>query len=131
MRKKQAEGTFGSYNLLKTADGKLSLKNQNDSPFAYHLHTKKLLRDALSESRIERYHFNIFRALLEKTANFLGYTDWTQCIDEENREAFVKLLHTYSHGRLSDMEPNDLPAQDIDVFDRVFNRFVVEYKWSS
>lgn len=39
------------------------IKSEGDSPFGYHLFTKKLLHEAVESGSIERYHFNMFRAL--------------------------------------------------------------------
>ncbi|QQM51884.1 AAA family ATPase [Rhodococcus pyridinivorans] len=121
---------FRSYHLSRNLDGDLSLGMQGDSTFAYHLHAKSLIRKAIDDNEVERYHFNIFRALLEKTANFLGYSDWTQCLDSDYRNYIVRLLHTYSHSRLSDIEPRALASEDVQVFGEAFKRFVAVYKWS-
>ena len=66
----------------------------SDSPFAYHNLIFNEIYNAIQRNDIQKYHFNLFRALLEKTANFLGYSDyWSALLDEsENKKIFVKQL---------------------------------------
>ena len=67
--------------LLQKKDEKYFLNEQNnDSPFAYHLFIKKIIQEAIDKNSIERYHFMLFRNLLEKTASFLGYNSWGELI---------------------------------------------------
>jgi wobble nucleotide-excising tRNase len=68
---------FSKSRLEKNDDGSLSLVEQpNDSPFAYHLHLISQLEEAIKSGQIEKYHFNLLRNILEKTATFLGYKRW-------------------------------------------------------
>jgi hypothetical protein len=68
---------FSKSRLEKSGDGSLNLVDQpNDSPFAYHLHLISQLEDAIKSGQIEKYHFNLLRNILEKTATFLGYKRW-------------------------------------------------------
>ena len=68
---------FSKSCLYKNDDGSLNLVEQpNDSPFAYHLHLISRLEEAIKSGQIEKYHFNLLRNVLEKTATFLGYKRW-------------------------------------------------------
>ncbi|WP_373438634.1 AAA family ATPase, partial [Metamycoplasma equirhinis] len=51
-------------------------KLNNDTPFSYHLFIRELIKNAIKEDKVKRYHFMLFRNLLEKTALFLGYSNW-------------------------------------------------------
>lgn len=64
------ECKFKSYSLSKD-NYIFNLSEQGDSPFAYHLSIKELINNAIDSNSIEKYHFNLFRNLLEKTSNFL------------------------------------------------------------
>ncbi len=69
------------YILSRNTNNTLSLDGQNDdTPFAYHLLVKKKIEEAIASNRIEKYHFNLLRSLLEKTANFLGYDKFSDCL---------------------------------------------------
>jgi wobble nucleotide-excising tRNase len=68
---------FSKSQLVKNSDGSFQLPEQpNDSPFAYHLHLMSQLEEAIKSGQIEKYHFNLLRNILEKTATFLGYKRW-------------------------------------------------------
>lgn len=118
--------------ILSQSGEKMQLKNQGqDSPFAYHHVIINEIIEAIKNEKIERYHFNLFRALLEKTANFLGYSDgWSQLLQSEyHKKEFVKFLNHYSHSKLSDIEPRDIPEHYKEDFKEVFKSFIQDYKW--
>lgn len=74
---------FSKSLLEKNGDGSFQLIEQaNDSPFAYHLHLISQLEDAIKSGQIEKYHFNLLRNILEKTATFLGYKRWEHLLPE-------------------------------------------------
>jgi hypothetical protein len=79
---------------------------------------------------IEKYHFNILRALLEKTANFLGYENWYSCIEWDNKQESTRLLNIYSHSRLSDLESNELSSRDKELFIEIFDEFIKKFKYN-
>ena len=119
--------------ILVKSDSKFYLKRQkNDAPFAYHHSIISELEEAIKKNGkgLKKYHFNHFRALLEKTANFLGYSYWPDLLPEEkNRKAFIKTLHHYSHDKLSDIESNELLEEYKKNFIEAFKDFMREYKW--
>ncbi|HEL1388416.1 TPA: AAA family ATPase, partial [Streptococcus equi subsp. equi] len=49
---------------------------EGDSPFGYHLRVREELRKAIQDEQVEKFHFALFRNLVEKTATFLGYGRW-------------------------------------------------------
>lgn len=116
--------------ILTREEQKLILKEQNsDSPFGYHLIIKDEIQNAINTDNIKKYHFNLFRSLLEKTANFLGYNNWADCIKDENRLESTKVINLYSHDRLSDLENKELSKESKELFITTFNDFIKEYKW--
>lgn len=117
--------------IFSKNDNVLMLENQNDdSPFAYHILIKNKLKEAIENESLEKYHFNLFRALLEKTANFLGYNDWSECISkEENKEEIKRLINLYSHSKLSELESGSLKSADKELFVETFNNFIKDFKY--
>jgi len=108
------------------------LKIQNESPFGYHIEELKIIKYAISDDKIEKIHFNIFRNILEKTASFLGYsTDWARClnvgINEINK--FIRLLNLYSHSRLFDLDDKVISDEEKELFKKFFNQFLEDFKW--
>ena len=76
---------FNKARLEKQEDGRFCLLEQpTDSPFAYHLHLLLQLKTAIEKNQIEKYHFNLLRNVLEKTATFLGYKRWEHLLPETN-----------------------------------------------
>lgn len=128
-RKKKWKCNFESYILLRNND-KLNLKSQNDSPFWYHIILKKIIQDAISSQNIEKYHFNLFRALLEKTSNFLWYNAWDECLENNHNKGRLKhCLQIYSHNRLSELEWRELPDDDKKLLEEAFESFITNFKW--
>jgi wobble nucleotide-excising tRNase len=74
---------FSKSRLEKNDDGSFDLLEQpNDSPFAYHLHLISQLQEVIKSGKVEKYHFNLLRNILEKTATFLGYKRWEHLLPE-------------------------------------------------
>lgn len=127
-RELQWTHNFSKYVLSK--DNQIFiLSDQGDSPFLYHLAVKEIIQTAVIGNSIEKYHFNLFRNLLEKTSNFLGYKYWTNCIRSEHKQEFIRLLNLYSHSRLSDLESRELSPQDKTIFQETFNDFIQDFNW--
>lgn len=126
--KRKNKNIFRSFSLSQN-NYTYKLSGQSEAPFSYHLSVKKMIQDAISGDSLERYHFNLFRNLLEKTANFLGYNDWVDCVVGDKRQEFIKLLNLYSHSRLSDLESREISFQDKTIFQETFNDFNANFKW--
>lgn len=123
--------------LFSKIDDKYFLEEQqNDSPFGYHLMLVKELKNAINEDRVEKYHFNFLRNLLEKTATFLGYESWSKCVvlyDEDgNMESpapYVRRINLHSHSAFSEHEPTPLTEQEKKVLERVFNQLLENFRF--
>ena len=118
--------------ILSKSDEKIHLiPQEKDSPFAYHHVIISDIERAIKENEIKKYHFNLFRALLEKTANFLGYSEgWRNLLPEEKHgKAIIKVLDHYSHNSLSDLESKDLSENNKKDFKEAFHYFIREFKW--
>lgn len=121
------------YVLMRGENNTLELnKQKSDSPFAYHLSLIEELVTVVNEDNIKKYHYNILRSLFEKTSNYLGYTNWADCIsDEEDKSLIIKEVNQNSHNRLSDIEYCELSEEDKELFKRVFKRFLDDFNWKS
>ena len=117
-----------SWSLSSSYEG-ICRKDIKDSPFAYHLFAMTLIKQAIENNTIERYHFNLFRAILEKTANFLGYKHYISLLAGENKDETYRILNIYSHSRIADMEPQDIPSDHKNLFADIFNDFLKSYNW--
>ena len=129
LRKKKSNGRF-FYTLSKASDNTFMLEDHaHDSPFAYHLAMKDKIAKAIEDGYIEKYHFNLFRGLLEKTANFLGYRQWSDCIDGDHKEEFSRVINHYSHSKLSELESGAVGEADKQLFIRTFEVFIDKYNY--
>lgn len=116
--------------VLNKRDNQFYLINQSkDTPFGYHLTVKQEIERAIESDDIRKYHFNLFRNLIEKTSNFLGYKEWTNCIIGNQKQEFIKKINLYSHSRLIDLEYKELAEEDKELFKEMFYNFKKEFKW--
>lgn len=118
--------------MSKQNDAYIIDEQKSGATFAYHNVILSEIKKAVDNDNLEKYHFNLFRCLVEKTANFLGYQGhWSQMLsDYKDNDEIVKLLDHYSHGQLSDIEPNVIESKDKELFADTFNRFIRDYKWN-
>jgi len=128
--KREKDVNFKSFSLSRDSNV-FRLTEQWDSPFSYHLSVKELIQKAINNDSIEKYHFNLFRALLEKTSNFLWYENWYDCVHWENKQESIRLLNLYSHSRLSDLEPSEMSVRDKDLFQQAFKGFTQQFNWNN
>lgn len=123
--------------ILSKSDTEFHLKTQGkDSPFAYHHVIISEIKEAIEKKDIRRYHFNLFRSLLEKTANFLGYETKDKCLDimsddktQDGLNVFRKTLEHYSHNSLWDLEPKNVSELEQVAFEQSFNAFIEKFNW--
>ena len=103
--------------LEKKEDNFFQLEEQdNDSPSSYHLFLLSELEKAVDSGKIEKYHFNFIRNILEKTAIFLGYGKWEDLIPKKKdgtTEFYKKkILNIYSHSDHAGEEGKGLSNDD-------------------
>ncbi|WP_239992494.1 AAA family ATPase [Neisseria lactamica] len=95
----------GGYLLSKNEDGSFNLDlkdGDSNKSFSYHLHLKEIIEKAIENQQVERFHFTLLRNLYEKTANFLGYQQWSAILPEESRQNyFQRIINFTSHSTLS------------------------------
>ena len=113
LKKKNKKGVECCYLLDKKDDGtyeligKLGDSNKN---FSYHLHLISVLQEAVDGNQIEKYHFMLLRNLYEKTANFLGCTQWSDLLPDDKKTYYNRVIQFTSHSTLSNeavSEPTD------------------------
>ncbi|MBN6068892.1 anticodon nuclease [Aggregatibacter actinomycetemcomitans] len=107
-------GNKACYMLRRNEDETFKLEEKNGSSnksFSYHLFLKKLLED-IEAKDIQKYHFMLLRNLYEKTANFLGYSGWSNLLpnDDAKQNYYTRIINFTSHSTLSNeviAEPTD------------------------
>ncbi|KAA1260416.1 hypothetical protein LF1_29560 [Rubripirellula obstinata] len=123
---------FSKSRLEKLEDGKHELIPQpNDSPFSYHLHLLSHLEDVIKMGQIEKYHFNLLRNILEKTATFLGYKRWELLLPETNdgnpNPYAKRIVNFSSHSKHAAEEVPPLKPEEKKVLENLVKHIVSEY----
>jgi wobble nucleotide-excising tRNase len=126
---------FEKYLLEKLDDGKFLLtSNLNDSPFSYHMHLLSILKEVAVLENIEKYHFNLLRNVLEKTATFLGHKHWGNLITKTelgDKEPYVKrILNVSSHSKHSGEETIIVTTGDKLMFKRLVKEISSTYQFN-
>lgn len=92
------------YMLDKNEDGTFDLKEKkgdSNKSFSYHLFLKQTIEEAIKAGNIQKYHFTLLRNLYEKTANFLGYPQWSDLLPENKQAYYNRIIQFTSHSTLS------------------------------
>ncbi|RUT30484.1 anticodon nuclease [Paenibacillus zeisoli] len=124
---------FKWYRLEKKEEGTYELIDRlKDSPFSYHLFLINEIEKAIETDQVYKYHFNFFRNILEKTATFLGYSDWAELLlpVKGTRDAYVKrILNLSSHSKHSGEEIVELTNDDKNVIRHLMNEINEIYRF--
>lgn len=125
---------FSKSRLDKNADGSLNLVDQpNDSPFAYHLHLMSQLEEAIKSGQIEKYHFNLLRNILEKTATFLGYKRWEQLLprmdDGLPNPNAKRIVNFSSHSKHAAEEVHPLKPEEKKLLERLVKHIIEQHRF--
>lgn len=92
------------YMLHKNEDGTYDLQKKNgdsNKRFSYHHYLIQTLQDAVESNNIQKYHFMLLRNLYEKTANFLGYPQWSDLLPDDKKTYYNRIIQFTSHSTLS------------------------------
>ncbi len=119
------------YLLSKLPSNEYNLESSGDTPFAYHIAVIEDIKTAIEKNDLQKYHFNLFRGVLEKTANFLGHAEYTELIEGEEKNEIIRIINLYSHGKLSDLESKNISEEDKELLRKVFRKFLTDFKWNT
>jgi hypothetical protein len=110
------------------------LRETGDTPFFHHVATLTELYEAAQSGRLYTYHFNVLRAVLEKTASFHGYPNFSACIrrDEGDPDGILhaRLLNILSHGNYSLYEPREMLEENKRYFRKILYDFLDNYPFN-
>lgn len=125
---------FSKSRLERSEDGTYELIEQpNDSPFSYHLHLLSLLEEVIKTGQIEKYHFNLLRNILEKTATFLGYKRWELLLPETGdglpNPYAKRIVNFSSHSKHAAEEVSPLKPEEKKVLETLVKHIVSEYRF--
>ncbi len=118
-----ADPDTNSYNLRYT----------KDTPFFHHIALLKQLHEAAESDNLYTYHFNILRNILEKTATFHGFKNFSACIKKEPNDpdgiVHARMVNVLSHGNYSLFEPTEMLPENKQYFKTILSGFMQDYRF--
>lgn len=119
---------------VRATDGYELQPQQGDTPSFHHVAALVELDKVARGKEIQTHHFNMLRAIFEKTALFLGYTHFSVCIKKDPADAdgvlhqrFIDLL---SHGKYSLYEPVQMGSETKEYFRKIIREFLERYPYN-
>lgn len=114
--------------LLKNGNNGHTLRATDDTPFFHHVAILSELKQVMESGKINTYHFNMLRSILEKTATFFGYDDFSKCIHGIDDEVlYSRALNLLSHGKYSIYEPQEMGPDTKELFIKILKAFLDKY----
>lgn len=114
--------------------GRFLLMDTGDTPRYHHVALLKQLHEVAESGEIYTYHFNILRSLLEKTATFHGFRNFSACITRDNDDPdgilHARLVNVLSHGNYSLYEPQQMLQENKDYFRKILRDFMDNYRFN-
>lgn len=125
----------GSY-FLGQAKGAATytLRYTNATPFFHHVALLVELYRAEKSGQLYTYHFSMLRSLLEKSASFHGFKNFSACIkkDEDDPDGVLhaRLVNVLSHDGYSLFEPREMLEENKAHFKRILDDFLSRYPFN-
>ena len=112
----------------------LLLRETGDTPFFHHVAALAELYEVERDGKLYTHHFNMLRAILEKTASFHGYENFSACIkrdaDDEDGILQTRLINILSHGSYSLFEPQEMLEENKRYFRKILHEFIKQYPFN-
>lgn len=129
--KKKLQPYFLSYDK---ASQTYKLRYTNSTPFFHHVALLEQLHKASESNNLFTYHFNIMRSILEKTASFHGFKNFSACIeqgdDDPDGVLHARIINILSHGNYSLFEPMEMTDENKGHFRRILKNFLNNYRFN-
>jgi hypothetical protein len=110
------------------------VRDTGETPFFHHVAVVSELRKAADTGNLYTYHFNMLRAVLEKTASFHGFKGFSACIkptaDDADGILHTRLINVLSHGNYSLFEPTEMVPENKDYFRRILTDFMERFPFN-
>jgi len=114
--------------------GAYVVRETGNTPFFHHVATLATLYEAEQSGRLFTHHFNMLRSILEKTASFHGYENFSACIrrdaDDEDGVLHTRLINILSHGNYSLYEPQEMLEENKNYFRKILHDFINRYPFN-
>ncbi|WP_343217002.1 AAA family ATPase [Desulfurispirillum indicum] len=119
--------------LSKEADH-FRLADTGETPRYHHVALLKHLHEVAESGEVYTYHFNILRNILEKTATFHGFRNFSACIKQDSNDEdgilHARLVNVLSHGNYSLYEPQEMLPENKEYFRKILRDFMANYRFN-
>jgi len=123
----------GAFMLSKNEDGSFDLDSKygdSNKSFSYHLYLRDVIKHAIENNEVSKFHFILLRNLYEKTANFLGHEKWSDLLPNDNRQGYVsRIMNFYSHSTLSSEEVREPTPPEKEMVNLLFKHLIDNSKY--
>ncbi|BEG76054.1 AAA family ATPase [Achromobacter xylosoxidans] len=116
-------------------NGSYTLAYTGATPFFHHVAVLTELYKAEQSGELYTYHFNMLRSVLEKSANFHGFSNFSACIptdeaDDPEGVLYARLINILSHGNYSLFEPQPMLEENKAYFKTILDGFLQRYPFN-
>lgn len=116
------------------ADGSYQLTYTAATPFFHHVALLADLYKAEQSGELYTYHFAMLRSVLEKSASFHGFSNFSACIiqdgDDPDGILHARLINILSHGNYSLFEPQQMLDENKGYFRKILHDFLNRYPFN-
>jgi wobble nucleotide-excising tRNase len=110
------------------------LRSTQSTPFFHHIAMLTELYKAEKTGKLYTYHFNILRSILEKTASFHGFNQFSDCVKQDDDDpdgiVYARLINILSHGNYSLYEPQEMVEENKAYFKKILGDFMSSYTFN-
>jgi AAA domain len=110
------------------------VKETSATPFFHHVATLTELQKIAESGTIYTHHFNMLRNILEKTASFHGFSNFSDCIkrddDDPDGVLHTRLINILSHGNYSLYEPREMGEENKTFFRKILSDFMLRFPFN-
>ncbi|MDD5034869.1 MAG: AAA family ATPase [Methylococcaceae bacterium] len=116
------------------ADGTYLLTYTAATPFFHHVALLADLYKAEQSGELYTYHFAMLRSVLEKSASFHGFSNFSACIKQDDDDPdgilHARLINILSHGNYSLFEPQQMLDENKGYFRKILHDFLNRYPFN-
>ena len=130
LRNNNKNGKGCCYMLSRDDDGMYNLNaklGDSNTCFSYHLYLKQVIQEAIDNNNIQKFHFMLLRNLYEKTANFLGYQQWSELLPDDRTTYYNRVIQFTSHSTLSNDVVPEPTGPEKNTLKLLFNHLIDNY----
>jgi hypothetical protein len=131
---RKSKKVSGHFLSRSKTDGTYSLAHTGATPFFHHVAILTELYQADQAGELYTHHFNMLRSVLEKSASFHGFSNFSACIaqdaDDPDGILHARLINILSHGNYSLFEPQPMLDENKGYFRKILHDFLNRYPFN-